>query len=272
MTMENQGILRVCTAYLPPLDYFAAILKAGSFCIDTDETYPKQTFRNRTCLVTSQGVLPLSLPCVRPKGNHTPVSDVLLDPKRHWAREHWRGIRTAYNKSPYLLYYQDELEALYRQAEAEAKDGLLLADFNQRLLDFVLAKLHLPVRQVPMEESRSMPVWNSLADVPMEANPMEVAPLPFDMDADGRPVFYDESFPAAGKDSKPAQVMSEAAGYIPPLDFDPQKPPYFRFDSYLQTFPCDANPAHLSILDLLFNCGPQSSAWLDSAILRPSAR
>ena len=42
--MENQGILRVCTAYLPPLDYFAAILKAGSFCIDTDETYPKQTF------------------------------------------------------------------------------------------------------------------------------------------------------------------------------------------------------------------------------------
>ena len=170
------------------------------------------------------------------------------------------------------MYYQDELEAIYRQAEAEARDGLLLVDFNQRLLDFVLGKMHLSAKQIPMEEARSMPVWNRVADVPMEANPMEIAPLPFDMDADGHPVFYDESLPTARKNSKPAQAMPEAAGYIPPVDFDPQKPPYFQFDSYLQTFPCDADPAHLSILDLLFNCGPQSSAWLYSAILRQSAR
>ena len=217
----GNGVLRVCTAYLPPLDYCAALVRAGSFQVETAETYPKQTIRNRARIVTSQGVLTLSVPCIRPQGNHTPVSEVLIDAKQAWARVHWRGICTAYNNSPYFLYYKDEWADLYQWAEKEARAGLRLLDFNDRILDLLVQKLRLPVRRLNVLELRSK-----------------------------------EGVPENG---------TTKGGFVPPLDFDAAQAPCFAFEPYMQTFPCDADVARLSILDLLFNVGPQSLAYLQSA-------
>lgn len=202
---------------MPPLDYFAALVQAGRFYVDTDETYRKQTFRNRALIVTSQGTLCLSVPCVKPLGNGTPVSEVRVSVQGNWQRDHWRGIVTAYNKSPYFLYYKDELEDFYRRPLQDGEGNpLRLAGFNAGFLDFFIRKLRLPVERV-RENPSCLPT---------------------------------------GEGGK---------RYVPPMDFSPKCPVKFDFEPYLQTFPCTENRGHLSILDLLFNLGPEAAFFLQSA-------
>ncbi len=200
--MENPLPLQLCTAYMPPLDYFASLLKVESFAVDERENYRKQTFRNRALIVTSQGVQVLSVPCIKTAGNHTPVGEVAVDSGKKWQRHHWRSICTAYNRSPFFLYYRDELETIiYRPWKT-------LPELNNALTDFFLAKLKLPVKRVQMPE-------------------------------------YPE-------------------GSLP-LDFTDKTPPHYGFDSYLQTFPSAAPLGHVSVLDLLFNTGPEAALILASA-------
>lgn len=196
--------LRLCTAYMPPLDYFASLLKAESFTVDERENYRKQTFRNRALIVTSQGTQILSVPCIKTTGNHTPVGEVALDGGKKWQRHHWRSICTAYNRSPFFLYYRDELEEiLYRPWKT-------LPELNNALTDFFLAKMKLPVKRIQMPEQ--------------------------------------------SEDSRP-------------LDFTDKIPPRYSFAGYLQTFPSTTPLGHRSVLDLLFNTGPEAALILASAQL-----
>lgn len=201
-------MLSLPTAYLPPLDYFAAMVQAGEFFIDARRPCRKQTFANRACIVTSQGILKLSIPCTKPRGSHTPDGEILVCNLEKWQRDHWRGIVTAYNKSPYFLYYRDELETFYTQ-KAEK-----LIDFNNALLDFVVRKLRLPIKRVQA--------------------PSDIA------------------------SGDPAPIV---------LDFSPKQPEIHSFTPYLQTFPCETALHTLSILDLMFNLGPESLAYLQTARL-----
>lgn len=193
-------LLSLPTAYLPPLDYFAAMMQSDTFIIDGNRPFRRQSFANRAGIVTSQGVLNLSVPCTKPNGGHTLDKDVLVCNLEKWQRDHWRGIVTAYNKSPYFLYYRDELEEFYKQEPHR------LMDFNNALLDFVIRKLRLPVKRVE------------------------------------------------------AEIASPTA-----LDFGPKQPEKYHIDPYMQTFPCEASLHNISILDLMFNLGPEAAALLQTA-------
>ena len=53
----------------------------------------------------------------------------------NWALKHWRAIESAYNSSPYFLYYKDEVEAILNEQHAA------LIDLNMDILTFVFKKL-----------------------------------------------------------------------------------------------------------------------------------
>ena len=48
--------------YFPNLIYFASLIKYENFVIDTGENYIKQSFRNRTNILTSNGIQSLTIP------------------------------------------------------------------------------------------------------------------------------------------------------------------------------------------------------------------
>lgn len=77
------------------------------------ETYPKQTYRNRCSILTGNGQLSLSIPVSKINGNHTQTKDIGLFNEEKWQLKHWRAIHSAYNASPYFLYYADELEVFF---------------------------------------------------------------------------------------------------------------------------------------------------------------
>lgn len=124
-------------AYLPPISWMAVALQSGSIVLEIHETYPKQTFRNRCNIATASGILSLTIPVKRVNGNHTKTCEIQIDNSKNWQLLHWRSIITAYNKSPYFLYYRDSFEPIF------LKQYELLVDFNRELLNVILNALKI---------------------------------------------------------------------------------------------------------------------------------
>lgn len=113
------------------------MLLTDSPIIEIHETYPKQTFRNRCNIATSSGILSLTVPVIRTNGNHTKTCDINIDNSKNWQQHQWRSIITAYNKSPYFLYYRDLFEPVYHKKHER------LINLNQELIEILLKALNI---------------------------------------------------------------------------------------------------------------------------------
>jgi hypothetical protein len=123
------------TAYLPPISWVMFAIKANEVYIESHDTYPKQTYRNRCRVVTANGLIPLSIPVKKISGHNTKTCDVEIFYEEPWQRLHWRTIDAAYSNSPFYLYYKDELIPFY-----EHKHRFLL-DFNIALCEVIFKML-----------------------------------------------------------------------------------------------------------------------------------
>ncbi|MCD4698057.1 MAG: WbqC family protein [Bacteroidales bacterium] len=125
------------TAYAGPIVYYAYFFLDKTIFIENKEYYIKQTYRNRTVIMTSNGLLPLIIPVIKVNGNHTKVKDILISNAEKWQQLHWRTISSAYSNSPYFMYYKDALEPFYQ------KRFDFLFEFNQKLLNTILGILSI---------------------------------------------------------------------------------------------------------------------------------
>ncbi len=194
--------------YLPPIEYFAWILNADSYKLELHENYFKQTYRNRCHIYTANGLLALSIPVHKTTGNHTLISDIEISYMDNWQINHWRAIESAYNKSPFFLYYQDDLKKFY------TKTWKYLYEFNTALTECLLKKLKL----------------NSIVNFTESFVPI------IDIEKDLRYCIHPK------EESK-----------------------HIVFPKYYQVFESKHNfIPNLSIIDLLFNEGPESLQYLQS--------
>lgn len=98
------------TAYFPPTAYLSAITRHRDVLIEAKETFPKQTYRNRTEILTAGGVRTITVPVKR--NNHSRTEEVTIDYSTRWNIIHIRTLTAAYSASPYFLYYKDTLEEI----------------------------------------------------------------------------------------------------------------------------------------------------------------
>ncbi len=153
------------TAYLPPIEYFATILQFNSLKIEKYEHYIKQTYRNRCNILTANGLLNLSIPVNKIDGNHTLIKDIRISYLSNWQSNHWRAIESAYNKSPFFLYYRDDFEKFYTQTYE------LLIDYNTELLKFILKKLGTSIEINFTDDF--VPINNSANDIRYSIQPKQ---------------------------------------------------------------------------------------------------
>ena len=105
--------------------------------VESRENYCKQSYRNRACILTGNGVQALLVPVVH--DTHKPlITEARIEYTTPWQRSHWRTITTAYNTSPYFMYYQDPLRSFYEQRYEK------LFDFNLQLIRVILKMLRIP--------------------------------------------------------------------------------------------------------------------------------
>lgn len=137
------------SAYLPPIAYIQAIAKSDVAIIDHVEPYCKQSYRNRSIILSGNGPLMLSIPILKCKPQ-TPISEVKIDYKLPWQRTHWRAITAAYNNSPFFLYYQDYFYPFY------TKQTTYLTDFNYELIRCVLKLLSMDAHLSVLSEKEAI--------------------------------------------------------------------------------------------------------------------
>lgn len=125
------------TCYFPSVAMTAAMVQKrdnSRLLVEQHETFPKQTYRNRTIIITANGPMTLSVPVVRTNGNHTFTKDITISYAEKWNIIHWRAIESAYNASPYFLYYRDEVEQILMQRYCR------LIDLNETIMLFLAKK------------------------------------------------------------------------------------------------------------------------------------
>ena len=197
------------TAYLPPISWMAVSIQSLSIDIEVQETYPKQTFRNRCKIYTSAGVLSLTVPVKMTNGNHTKTADIGIDNSKNWQQHHWRSIITAYNKSPYFLYYRDLLEPIF------SKKHERLLDLNHQILSGIIKGLL--VNQLNIRTTHQYDFMPNGYDFRNSFHPALATPQGIHIEL-----------------PRYMQVFESIHGYIPDL----------------------------SIIDLLFNLGPDTLQYL----------
>jgi hypothetical protein len=117
----------LATTYFGPVQWYQKLYRADSVIIDADETFMKQSFRNRCYIAAANGVQALTVPIERARLTR----DVRISDHGDWRRIHWNAITSAYGESPFFDYYQDDLRPFYE------RHWDFLFDFNEAIRQVV---------------------------------------------------------------------------------------------------------------------------------------
>jgi len=210
--------------YLPWLGYFDKIIKADAFCCLDNVQYKKNEWQNRNRIKTAQKWQWLTVP-VRYRFPQK-INEVQINNAVNWKRKHLQSLITNYNKTPFFQEYIGFFEAIY------SKDWQFLSELNVYLIDQIREMLNLQEKRMVLASSLS------LSDDPTDRLIDICEALGGDTylsGQDGAKYMDLERFNKRG-----IKVIVQD----------------FRHPHYPQVF--GDFVSHLSIVDLLFNCGPQS--------------
>lgn len=230
-------MILLSTAYLPPIEYLAAIATQYSFrpgssdteaalvSIEACEHYQKQSWRNRCRILAGDGPQDLNIPIVHDDFGK-PISQMRIDWTTDWLTRHKRAIVSAYGTSPYFEYYRDELFEIM-----DARPSLLL-DFNTSILRFLLRKTGIRAN-ISLTQEFLRPGSPVLSSFPDSSVPNSSCGT-IDLRNAIHPKRPNAILSDLGLDKPYWQVFSDRFGFV----------------------------KGLSSIDLLFNEGPDSILWL----------
>lgn len=124
-------------AYFPSLHYLKVYFSNSDSVLEIHENFIKQTIRNRSEILTGNGVLRLSVPLVHSSGVKIKTNEILIDYDTNWQLSHWKAIKSAYAASPYFEDYKNAIHELI------FSNDIFLVDKNRKILEFLISVLEL---------------------------------------------------------------------------------------------------------------------------------
>jgi len=212
--MSGDKSILLPLTYLGPVHLYSRYYRSETVLIEQNDTYQKQSYRNRCDIYGANGKLSLIVPVKHFRGIRQKVKDVKIDYETDWRRLHSKGIESAYNSSPYFEFYRDTFEPYYK------KSFVFLLDLCVRMNDDILNVLGITQKSVLSKEFLFPSDNPGVSDLRQLIHPKKS----IELNTDFRIFEYQ-------------QVFSQTHGFIPGL----------------------------SILDLIFNMGPESGKMLRGA-------
>ena len=214
--------------YLAPVSHYSAYYRADEVQIEVCDHFSKQTLRNRCYIDSPNGALALTIPVVKTEGK-TMMKDVRISDHGNWRHQHWVALESSYRQSPFFEYYADDFAPFYE------KKWTFLADFNEELMMLVASLLDI-----------SKPVSRTQTFNPTRpSSPFRPTPNP--------------SLVGRGEVTTPGDLISGRTICSPPYKggVGGGSAVYYQVFASRHGFLPD-----LSIVDLLFNEGPEGVLWL----------
>jgi hypothetical protein len=219
--------------YLPWLGYFDKIRRADVFCFLDDVQYKKNDWQNRNRIRTARGWQWLTVPvCYRFPQK---ISEVTINNAVNWRHKHLQALITNYSRTPYYKDYSGLFEDVY----SETWDSL--CDLNIFLIKRLGSALGLNQKLIV-----------KTSDFKLSEDPTErLIDICKVLDADTY---------LSGQDGTKYMDMDrfrQSGISVEVQDFNhPVYPQAFKdFES------------HMSVIDLLFNCGPKSLEVIEESNL-----
>ncbi len=218
--------------YIPWKGYFDLINSVDEFILYDDVQYTRRDWRNRNKIKTPDGTQWLTIP-VEVKGKYFQKINETLINDSSWSKNHWTRICSAYSKSPFFKTYGPIIEAIYSNCKS-----LSLSEINSIFISEICKHLEITT---PITDCTSYPTETE--------NPSERL-LQICTQA-GATIYV--SGPAA-KDYLDVTIFHKNGIEVQWVNYSgyPEYPQFYPpFDHYV------------SVLDLLFNVGPNALACME---------
>ena len=211
--------------YLPWLGLFHKIALSDTFVSFNQVQYLPKDWNNRNKIKTSNGSTWLTVPVLTSGHREKPISEIEINNAVPWRRKHWRSISLTYSNAPYFQTYAPFLEEVY------ATEWRYLTELNEHMLLWFLETLGIQVQflkasDLSFEGAKSELVLNMCKELGAETY----------------------IFGALGKDYAEVEKFEETGIRVMFQEY--QHPIYPQQGADFVS--------NLSVLDLLFNCGPQA--------------
>jgi hypothetical protein len=215
--------------YIPWLGYFDKIAKSEAFVFLDTVQYKEREFQNRNKIRTPQGWIWLTVPVISKSQGRQNIFETKIDNQMPWQRKHDGSIKTSYSSARYFKEYFPFFEDVY------TREWEYLKDLNIHIINFVLKELSI---STPISLESALETAKTKTDRIIEI----CKKLKADTYLSG----------AGGKD-----YMDEALFDKEFIKLDYQ---HFNHPTYRQQYMKDEKDflPYMSILDLLFNEGPES--------------
>lgn len=216
--------------YIPWKGYFDLINSVDEFVLYDDMQFTRRDWRNRNQIKTPQGVQWLTVP-VQVKGKyHQTIRETQVD-GRDWADSHWKALCANYRRAAHFREFAGLLEPVYLGFE-----GGSLSVLNRTLIERVCGCLGIATRISNSWDYQLAPgKTERLADLCRQAGGREYVSGP------------------SAKDYIDEQVFADRGIALTWFDYE-------GYPEYPQLW---GDFVHgVSIVDLLFNCGPSSARYM----------
>jgi hypothetical protein len=219
--------------FLPWLGYFDKLDRCDVFCLLDTVQYKKNEFQNRNRIKTAQGWQWLTVPATYRFPQR--INEVGVNQTVDWQRKHAQALKTNYGKAPYFGTYFASFEKFYQQSYE------LLAEVNVACIRLLMELLGLERKLVL---SSSLPVET-------EDPTLRLVEICRTLDGDTY---------LSGRDGAKYMDLDVFKSHQIIVAFQD-----FTHPEYPQCY--GTFEPNLSVVDLLFNCGPDSLTIIREASL-----
>ena len=287
--MEDKTIL-LSSTYFGPVQWYQK-LNRHRCVIEQHDNFVKQTYRNRCVIASANGPQTLTVPTERYDGLKCPMRDIRISDHGNWRHLHWQALVSAYGETPFFEYYADDLRPYF-----EERRWTYLLDFNLDIMHTLCSLLdvrptlslsdHYITTDAPTAAhaaTTTVHAATTTAHAAATATTGGSDSMGEEAELNAESKLFEEAKGTGSKaesklfeEAKGAGSMGGEAGSmggeagskfidlrdairpkrpLPDSEFDPR--PYYQVRAARHGF-----LPNLSVLDLLFNEGPEGIFWL----------
>ena len=239
------------TTYFGPVQWYQK-LNRHRCIIEQHDNFVKQTYRNRCVIASANGPQTLTVPIERYDGMKCAMRDIRISDHGNWRHLHWQALVSAYGETPFFEYYADDIRPFFEEHRWKY------------LLDFNLDITHTLCSLLDVRPDLTLSDHYIDADETIYGSGS----------LDGAAAGLSEAFESFGGAVKGLGGAAESLGSssacslfvdyrdairpkhpLPDAEFEAR--PYYQVRAQRHGF-----LPNLSVLDLLFNEGPEGIFWL----------